>query len=364
MKVLAIVPSIFNTSPGQRYRIEQWEPILKDLNIEITYASFESAQLNASLYKEGNFLKKARLISSSFINRFLTINKTKNFDLIYIFREASLIGPAIFERLIERQKIPIVYDFDDAIFLPNVSMANAKFSFLKFPKKTNDICRIASCVMVGNNFLAEHAGKFNSHVSVVPSTIDTAKYIPKTDYKIEQTPTIVWSGSITTIPHLETLSPALQKLAKRQEFKLRIIGAADFNLEGVKVENVRWNSETEAEDLRVGDVGIMPLPNDLWSKGKCGMKALQYMGMAIPTVCSKVGANIEIIQDGSNGFLAATEDEWLEKLSNLLNSEELRKRVGLAAHKTVEEKYSAKVQAPRVNEVFAKAISLNQHKNG
>ncbi|MGI8468703.1 MAG: glycosyltransferase family 4 protein [Pyrinomonadaceae bacterium] len=364
MKVLAVVHSIYNTSPGQRYRIEQWETILKDFGVEIDYAPFETAELNDHLYKKGRTFQKSRIVIGSVINRLRTLLDTRKYDLVYVFREASLIGPAFFEKIIKRQNVPIVYDFDDAIFLPNVSAANAKFRFLKFPNKTAVICRLATHVTVGNNFLAEYARQFNHNVSIIPSTIDTTKYVPRADYKIISSPTIVWSGSITTIQHLQTLSPALQKLAKREKFKLRVIGAADFHLDGVGVENIRWNSETESADLRQGDIGIMPLPNDLWSKGKCGMKALQYMGTAIPTICSNVGANTEIIRDGENGFLAANEEEWLEKLTKLLHSAELRCRIGKAARKTVEQEYSAEVQVPRVYEVFEKAVNTQKHRNG
>lgn len=364
MKVLAIVPGIYNTSPGQRYRIEQWEGILKRHDIEITYAPFESKELNRYLYREGFIAKKAMLAASSLIQRFSTSIAASKFDLVYIFREAALIGPAIFEKIIAHRNVPIVYDFDDAIFLPNVSEANARFKFLKFPDKTDDVCRLATCVMTGNSFLAEYAEKFNANVDIVPSTIDTELYVSKSDYELNgRVPTIVWSGSITTLPHLKTLSSALQKLSKRRKFRLRAIGAADFELEGVEVENIRWNAATETDDLRAGDIGIMPLPNDLWSKGKCGMKALQYMGMAIPTICSNVGANADIIQNGENGFLADTEDEWVEKLSELIDSVELRKRIGEAARRTVESKYSAQVQAPRVREIFEKALKL-KNSNG
>lgn len=360
MKVLAVVPSIYNKSPGQRYRIEQWEKILKNHGVEIEYAAFESEKLNQTLYKSGNTLKKGSLIISAFLKRFQIVTGASKYDAVYIFREASLIGPAFFEKMIFNKKIPIVYDFDDAIFLPNVSEANARFEFLKVPEKTGDICRMSSQIMVGNRYLAQYASQFNKNITVVPSTIDTDYYLPKTDYNSNSVPIIVWSGSITTLPHLKTLSSALQNLAKREKFILRVIGAADLLLEGVQIENVRWNAATEADDLRQADIGIMPLPNDDWSKGKCGMKALQYMGMGIPTICSAVGANNDIIQDGKNGFLAATEGEWIENLTVLLKNSEMRRELGQQGRKTVEQYYSAKVQAPQVFKVLKKAVEMRK----
>ena len=150
---------------------------------------------------------------------------------------------------------------------------------------------------------------------------------------------------------------ALGRLAERVRFRLRVIGAPGAaagapGLEGLDVEWLPWRAETEVEDLRPLDVGVMPLPEDRWSKGKCGMKALQYMGLGVATVCSPVGVNTEIIQDGENGLIASTEDEWVEKLTRLLRSAELRRRLGLAGRATVEARYSAEVVAPLVYSVL------------
>jgi glycosyltransferase involved in cell wall biosynthesis len=135
-----------------------------------------------------------------------------------------------------------------------------------------------------------------------------------------------------------------------------VIGTPTYALPGLEVEAMPWLSATELEDLSAIDIGVMPLPDDNWSRGKCGLKALQFMALGVPTVCSPVGVNSEIIQDGRTGFLAATEAEWVQKLTNLLRSEELRRRIGRAGRETVEEKYSAKSQAPRVYEIFKSAV--------
>jgi len=167
----------------------------------------------------------------------------------------------------------------------------------------------------------------------------------------------MWSGSRPTLTNLFTLRPALQKLAEEEKYKLRIIGTPNYELPGVDVEALAWHSETEVDDLKPGDIGIMPLPDDAWSRGKCGLKALQYMALGIPTVCSDVGANKDIIQDGENGFLAANDDEWIKKLKILFHDAEARKKLGKAGRKTVEEKYSAQVQAPRVYKIFASVVN-------
>jgi glycosyltransferase involved in cell wall biosynthesis len=152
------------------------------------------------------------------------------------------------------------------------------------------------------------------------------------------------------------LRDVLRELAKEENYKLRVIGTPTYELSGVDVEAVEWRSATEIEDLQEIDIGLMPLPDDKWSKGKCGLKALQYMALGIPTVCSPVGVNSTIIQNGENGFLAESKTEWIEKLTLLLHSFELRTKLGLAGRATVEKSFSAKSQVSRVFEVFQSVI--------
>jgi glycosyltransferase involved in cell wall biosynthesis len=347
---------MYDTSPGQRFRIEQWEPLLLQRGVEITYAPFENELLHGLLYQTGNLGGKLAHVSRGFARRLSVINSVREFDAVYIFREAALLGPAVFERMIQRRRVPIVFDFDDAIFVSYRSPSNGYLSYLKFAAKTKTICRLASHVMVGNSYLAEYARQFNSNVTIVPTTIDTEKYSVR-QKNPDDVPVVGWTGSFSTVQHLDTLRSALQKLARQEKFRLRVIGTPEYHLEGVEVEALRWCSQTELADLRPVDIGIMPLPNDAWSKGKCGLKALQFMAMGIPTICSPVGVNTEIIQDGENGFIANTEQEWIDQLGRLLRSPTLRAQIGLAGRATVEQKYSAIAQVPRVYEVLESIAS-------
>ena len=352
MRVLALVPGLYDISPSQRYRIEQWEPLLRERGVEITYEPFECPELNALLYHPGRVAKKLQLVAEGLGRRFAAVKKTREYDLVYILREAALLGPPVFERMVHKTGVPIVFDFDDAIFVSYRSPSNGYLSYLKFAGKTKTICRLASHVMVGNPYLADYARQFNDRVTVIPTTIDTKTYQVPPPKTSNGPPVIGWTGSHSTVQHLDTLRGALKKLAAREKFRLRVIGTPVYELGPIDVEAMRWRAKTEVDDLRPIDIGVMPLPEDKWSKGKCGAKALQFMGMGIPTVCSPVGVNTEIIQDDENGFLARTEDEWVDKLTRLLRSAELRRRLGQAGRATVEEKYSAISQAPRVYEVF------------
>ncbi|HEY5444744.1 MAG TPA: glycosyltransferase family 4 protein [Pyrinomonadaceae bacterium] len=356
MRLLALVPSLYDKSPGQRYRLEQWEPLLRERGVDITYAPFECAELNDVVYKQGQIAKKLRLVVQALGRRAALLSKLTNYDVIYLHREAALLGPAVFERLIHRSGVPIVFDFDDAIFLSYKSPSNGYLSYLKFAGKTKTNCRLAAHVMVGNPYLAEYARQFNQNVSIIPTTIDTDKYKPVNIEDSSGPLVIGWTGSHSTVQHLDTLRSALAKLAQRESIRLRVIGTPNYQIEGVEFETIMWRSETEVEDLSAVDIGIMPLPDDNWARGKCGAKALQFMAMGIPTVCSPVGVNTDIIQDNENGLIANSEDEWIEKLSLLIRSRELRARLGKAGRQTIEQRFSAAVQAPRVHEVLESVV--------
>ena len=368
MRVLGLVPYLYDTAPSQRFRIEQWEPILRTYGVEITFVPFEDKALHALLHKPGNAGRKARLIARAFARRMAALRSLHKYDAVFISREAAPLGPPIFERWIQRAGVPLIFDFDDAIFIPTVSAANKYWGWLKSPGKTHTTCRLASHIMAGNPYLADYARQVNQRVTVVPTTIDTEKYTVEPTRSLPDPPVIGWSGSFSTVQCLNDLRAALRRLAEQERFRLRVIGTPSYQLDGLETEALPWRSQTEVADLRPIDIGVMPLPDDPWSRGKCGLKALQYMALGIPTVCSPVGVNSDIIHDGENGFLAATEDEWVEKLRQLLRSAPLRERLGSAGRATVEARYSAAVVAPMVyrilESVVGKASDLAPHPEG
>jgi glycosyltransferase involved in cell wall biosynthesis len=193
----------------------------------------------------------------------------------------------------------------------------------------------------------------------VPTTIDTHAYQVVERNASAPNITIGWSGSYSTVQHLDTIRSVVQDLAKSEKFRLRVIGAPQYELPGVDVEVLPWRSESEVDDLRKIDIGMMPLPDERWARGKCGLKALQYMALGIPTICSPVGVNSTIIEDGKNGFLARDPSEWIAKLKVLLHSPELRRELGEKGRQTVTRSYSAEVIAPKVLKIFGSAAAAN-----
>ncbi|MBI3321302.1 MAG: glycosyltransferase family 4 protein [Candidatus Omnitrophica bacterium] len=413
MNILAFTPYLYDTAPGQRFRIEQWARHLERDGVSFSFVPFESPRLKRLLRARGHhartigeFLRcvmrrvtqvaavvrqAAHVVSParhdtplpprvagapprSSVSRSRAAGgedvprraggvagtshaapmaaRAPRWDVIFLYRDLLPIGPPILERWLARTGIPIVYDFDDAIFLRHVTEANRGFAWLKRPEKTGTICGLSAHVIVGNAYLQAYAARYAARVTVVPTTIDTAAYAPKESVEIDGIPTIGWSGSVTTMEQLRIIEPALKRLRRLQPFRLKVLGEPNFSIEGIETESQGWNAQAECPELRSFDIGVMPLPDNAWSRGKCGLKALQYMALGIPTVASPVGVNRDIIRDGANGFLAATESEWIDKLAQLINDANLRRQFARAGRSTVEGWYAAQVQAPRLLEVF------------
>jgi glycosyltransferase involved in cell wall biosynthesis len=354
MRILALVPYPYDTAPGQRYRIEQWAPLLKPFGVEVTFEPFRGDELHQLLSREGNTLRKVWLTARESVRRLKVIKLIRDYDLVYIYKEVALLGPALIENYISMKGVPIVFDLDDAIFMHSnySSPVNRYFRLLKFPGKTGTICRLAAHVIAGNSYLADYSSRFNRNVTVVPTTIDTNKYTVDETKVTSDPPVIGWSGSYSTVQHLNTIRHALIRLAEKERFRLRVIGTSSYPIEGIAVEAMPWRPDTEVSDLNAIDIGIMPLPDNDWTRGKCGLKALQYMALGIPTVCSPVGVNTRMIRDNENGLLAHTEDEWIAKLTSLLHSASLRERLGKAGRATVEAEYAMALHAPRIYQIF------------
>ena len=308
-KVLFICLHRPGRSPSQRFRFEQYLDHLNANGYQCNISWLLSASDDKFFYSKGKILRKGMIVLKSIWKRIHDVLKASNYDIVFVQRECFMLGTSFFEKKFAKRS-KLIFDFDDSIWIQNISEANKIFSIFKNARKTKTIIQAADLVFAGNNYLADFARQFNKNVVIVPTTIDTDLFKPVKKYPNEKI-CIGWSGSLTTIEHLET--------------KIKALGM---------IKN------TEVQDLSEFDIGIMPLPDTEWAKGKCGLKGLSYMALGIPTIMSPVGVNSEIITDNINGFLAESDEEWVEKLSLLIDSFELRQKLGNAGCKTVEEKFS------------------------
>lgn len=354
-RILFVAAHRPDRSPSQRYRFEQFTGHWAANGFTHEYAWLISAEDDRAFYSPGHLPTKAAIFLRSWCRRAGQVRRAGGFDLIIIQREAFMTGSTRFEKELAASGVPVIYDFDDAIWHLDVSEANKRLRWLKDPGKTSKIIALADLVLAGNDYLAGYARRFNDRVEVIPTVIDTDRYQPvmnagRTDGRV----VIGWTGSYTSLAHLKQELPMLRELHARYDDRVifRVISDRDLVAPDLPIENVRWSSATEPQDLAGIDIGIMPLPDDEWSRGKCGFKGLQYMGMGKAVVLSRVGVNKTIVQHGENGLLAGDQQEWTEMIGRLIDSPDLRHRLGAAARRTVEEKYSVKAWRDRYLELF------------
>ncbi len=344
-RLLYIAPHRTGRSPGQRFRFEQFVDFFQQNGFDITFSSVINEWDDKVFYQKGRYLFKIWIGIKAFFIRMRDVFRANNFDIILVYREAHFVGSTFFEKRFAKSKAKLIFDFDDAIWLDDTSDGNSNLKWLKKPEKTGKIIELADLVIAGNSYLADYAHIFSQNVLIVPTVIDTNYHTP-IKREPNKTVCIGWTGSATTLKHFEMAVPFLLKLKGiyNDAITFKVIVDIDYYHPELNIKSTLWSKNSEIDQLNSIDIGIMPLPADQWSKGKCGFKGIQYMAMEKPTVMSPVGVNTDIINDGVNGYLASTENEWIEKLCLLIESDELRLQIGKAGRKTIEESFSLNAQ--------------------
>jgi glycosyltransferase involved in cell wall biosynthesis len=354
MNLLFLVPYPLGVAPSQRFRFEQYFSALEKNNISFVIVPFLDDKVWDILYQKRNFVHKIFAVLKGFIKRYLLLFSLGKYDYVFIHREAAPVGPPILEWLIAKVfRKKIIFDFDDAIWIPNTSESNKFFSFLKFYGNTKSICKWAYKVSCGNDYLCDFAKQFNNNVVYNPTTIDTENYHNQTKQTTNSKVVIGWTGSHSTVQYLDDLIPVFKELEKQYPFELCVISDRKPDFELKSLNFVQWAKETEIEDLLRFDIGIMPLRNDKWSNGKCGFKALQYMSLGIPALVSPVGVNTKIVDHNINGFICNTNEEWEKYLAQLLSDENKLKELSAKTREKIISKYSVQSNTDNFLLLFA-----------
>lgn len=357
MKVLFLTMST-EIAASSRVRVFQYFSYLDKAQVRhkaISYVCDAQFKKEVSLKKQG-ILDKVVYKLYSWANLWKCIFLSPAYDVVFI---QKVLLHVTTQKLIKLLNKNIVFDFDDAIYLADKAKYGKDTTKRKFESRLIHMLKISKCVIVGNNHIKDYALGFNKDVFVIPSPIDDQRYSPRQKSSPNSKITIGWLGSFPGTVYIKQLCNVFKILsAKYSDLKIELVGSDDLKIEGVYVTTKKWNFDTEIFDLQNFDIGIMPLNDDEWCRGKCGYKILLYMAVGLPVVASPVGVNSEIIKNNITGFLATTEDEWVDKLSQLIDSEKLRTEMGEKGRKVVEEKYSYAVNAPKLLKIF-KNIEIN-----
>jgi glycosyltransferase involved in cell wall biosynthesis len=341
---------------SSRLRAFQYLPYLRSQGFLLTTMPFFG-----DYYQEDLYVGRSRRwgkIAQAYLVRFLQLARSVAFDLVWIEYELFPWLPALGERLLVRLRIPYVVDYDDAIYHRYELHRNWIVRRL-LGGKIDLIMRNATVVIAGNSYLGERAQTAGARcVEYLPTVVDLERY-PATPPAGGKITTLGWIGSPSTVGYLSLIQPVLSDFCRENQARLVVVGAREAPLDGVPVTFKPWSESTEVEEILRFDIGLMPLPDEPWERGKCGYKVIQYMACARPVIASPVGVNPQIVDEGINGFLAGTATEWRSALETLSRAPELRLRLGLEGRRKVETSYSTQINAPLLASILRRAAQTD-----
>lgn len=362
MRVLFVAPYPLR-SADTRYRLEQFIPGLKQAGIQAEVRSFMSDRFFEIYATSGHGLERLGEFAQALARRLVDVLTSRRFDVVVVHKEAFPFGPPILERLLKRQAGALIFDLDDAFWTHPPQLRQIGRAW-RDPRKVLKMLALSDQIIAGNAYLAERACAYNAHVAVIPTVIDLTRYQPcQASSRVGTILTIGWVGRWSSAFYLESLVAVFRDLCARYpQVRIKLIGAGDPDWPGVRLVCQPWRLESEIEDLQTFDIGLMPLADDEYARYKSGFKMLQYMGIGIPTVASPVGVNRDVIEDGQNGFLATTPDEWLAKLAKLIEDAALRARLGSAGRHTVEAHFALDNAVPLMVSVITETVARVNHR--
>jgi glycosyltransferase involved in cell wall biosynthesis len=336
-----------------RQRLLQYVPALQAAGIDLDFRPLLDDEYVAGLVTGKRY--ERRRIAAAYLRRLRELNFGHLGDLVFVYAELLPWLPSAFERLLLRRAPPIIYDMDDAFF-HTYDRHRSRVVRAIVGKKFEPLLRSATACICGNAYLRNYASRFCSHTEIIPTVVDTDRYTPAPK-STAGLPVIGWIGSPSTWRYVRPLVPLLEELVTSGHARVKVVGAGTAaTSDGFRgLELVEWSEHSEIEHLQSFDVGIMPLPDDDWARGKSGYKLIQYMACGLPVVASPVGVNREIVCDGENGFLASNAQDWRTSLQRLIGDVELRSRLGKEGRTRAVAEYSLRAHAPRFVEILTNA---------
>jgi glycosyltransferase involved in cell wall biosynthesis len=353
------LPKYSYQGASSRYRVHQYLPFLEQAGFECVVRPLFSDRYLHSRYLRQDKPRKLDLalaVGEALGRRMWLIRSSlAGYDVVYVEYEALPYLPLAWESELFAPGTRAVSDYDDAIHVNYERHSSWVVRRMMGPKIAG-IVRQSCQVIAGNRSLAEWAAQFNPNVTLIPTSVDLSKYDLDRNHRMtEGKPVIGWIGTPITAQYLRLLERPLRALRARHDFQLRVIGAPDFRMEGVEVVGLPWSEASEVRDLQACTIGVMPLSDDPWARGKSALKLVQYLAAGVVAVASPVGANCDVVKDGENGLLAASESDWVAKLALLIEQPDLRQRLTQSGRRTIEERYSVQVNAPRLVDVLCRA---------
>lgn len=348
---IALLTKYGNLAASTRQRFQQYQPYLYEAGLETELRALLDDEYLQKLYSNGK--RHRGHMASRYIDRFRWLLSAPDVDAIWLHCEVFPYLPGLSESLVRWPGKPVVFDYDDAIFHNYDLHANRLIRAFLGRKLQNTIggSSIAFC---GNAYLAAYAQPLCRQIEIVPTVVDTSIYLPGPDRLLNADITkIGWIGTPSTwAEYMQNMLPMLAEVAAAGGARLVAMGADRKAVSHPRLDLVDWSEASEVPFLQDIDIGVMPLTDTPWARGKCGYKLIQYMACGLPVVASPVGVNCEIVEHGINGFLAATDEEWRSAIEMLLSDAKLRRRMGAAGRKKVEEHYSLHVWGPRVAQML------------
>lgn len=353
-RVLVLLPYPPGRAPSQRFRIEHFTSLMAKEVGEVTLAPFLDQATWDIFYRKGKIAQKAWGLFRGYLRRYRLLFTMRRYDVIWIHRETAPMGLPVLAWCISKLwKVPYIFEFDDAIWMKNVSAGNRLFSFLKPHRNAIYLMRNSRTNVCGNAWLTDFAKTHNPNSVCIPTVVDTLQIHNREQDQTTDRPVVGWTGSHSTMCYLELIAPQLRKVHAQVAFELVVISDQPPQFDFPEIRFIRWSAEREAEDLLEMHIGLMPLPEADWARGKCGLKLIQYMAMGIVPLASPVGVNTTIVEDGVNGIICHTPEAWETALIRLLKDTALRQDMARTCRPKIEAEYSVESQRDKFLHLFA-----------